>query len=92
MDRRESVVLAAPPLSDRDYVRLRDELRTLRVVRLRPAPDAPSPPAGSSTPEGPTSSTPPGQSEPMSASEDLALDANGDIDTLVGHVRLAFGV
>ena len=92
LDRREPLILAAPPLSQRDYANLREGLRTLRVVSLRRAEPSSSGPPAPFEGASPSAATPEQHVVGASVSEDLTLDPAAEVDTLVGHVRLAFGI
>lgn len=89
--RREPLILTAAPLSLADYVGLSEGLRQVRVVGLAPV----------RRDDVGAGHTQPGQSispvigNPASTEDTfthVTLDSSADIDTLVGHVRLAFGV
>lgn len=90
-ERRGSLILAASPLSVSDYVQLTDGLRNIRVVNLSAAGRADG---DGGRAAGGQSGTP--APEPAIPSGDafahITLDSAADVDALVGHVRLAFGV
>lgn len=89
--RREALILTAKPLSYADYVELTDGVRHVRVVGLAPAGRD----ARDTTPVATDHAGSQVRDNAAHSSDSfmhLSLDSAGDIDALVGHVRLAFGV
>ncbi len=90
-ERREPLILTAAPLSHEAYAELTDGLRHVRVVGLSTAPrDAGAAPHAEQDRSGYQMRSDAADSSGPFAH--LSLDSAGDIDALVGHVRLAFGV
>ncbi|MFN7913832.1 MAG: gluconokinase, GntK/IdnK-type [Vicinamibacterales bacterium] len=95
LDRRERLVLACSALTDAHRHRLADGLRPVRFVylkvdrdTLRARLDARGPHvAGPALLDSQLATL-----EEPDAATALVLDGTSDIDALVGHIRLAFGV
>jgi gluconokinase len=94
VERREPLVLACPALSAAHRARLAGDLRTVRFVYLQTPPEVlrarlesrPSHVAGPALLDSQLATL----EEPGEPA--LTLDGTADPDTLIGHIRLQFGV